>query len=407
MIVSAAVLMGLVSTSRAEVVDVCVVGYVMDVYCINRGTLLDAPSYATLEHPEQHSVHCLVDVPMCYNSGFEILTEPESGTIFSRAYRLDSTGRDMALTAARGSTSGCSTCNGPDSGATKGYRATVMGTTDTSNTANPPVLTVTSVQPASVGCESVNADDAEDPPASDVGAESSSSASQPSENTNDGEDSGTDGSMSGEDDAGGTGGGDDDGESTSSDSTGAGSEGSDDSDASYGYPDADGNVCIEGYLMDVFCIERGTLLDNPDFRTLEHPEEHSVHCLVDVDFCYESGFEVLRDPGDGETQYGRAYRLDDAGLTTALEFARANAATLNCQTCTGPADGPRKGFRATVWGTVDPDDTASPPLLTATGFDVAGAGCDGGDGGSPSGASTAGFAALTIVAIIAAMFALH
>ena len=29
-------------------------------------------------------------------------------------------------------------------------------------------------------------------------------------------------------------------------------------------------------------ILRGTLLDNKDLKTLEHPDKHSVHCLVDV-----------------------------------------------------------------------------------------------------------------------------
>jgi len=34
---------------------------------------------------------------------------------------------------------------------------------------------------------------------------------------------------------------------------------------------------VEGYIMDYFCIDRGTLLDNPSVRTLEGPGEHSVH----------------------------------------------------------------------------------------------------------------------------------
>ena len=50
--------------------------------------------------------------------------------------------------------------------------------------------------------------------------------------------------------------------------------------------------------MDTFCIERGTLLDNPELKTLERPDAHSVHCLVDVPRCYESGFEVLVLPAE-------------------------------------------------------------------------------------------------------------
>jgi hypothetical protein len=36
----------------------------------------------------------------------------------------------------------------------------------------------------------------------------------------------------------------------------------------------------EGYVMDYFCINRGTLFDNPDVITLENPGVHSVHWYV-------------------------------------------------------------------------------------------------------------------------------
>ena len=37
-------------------------------------------------------------------------------------------------------------------------------------------------------------------------------------------------------------------------------------------------VCsFEGFVMDNFCIERGTLLDEPSTTTLVNPERHSVH----------------------------------------------------------------------------------------------------------------------------------
>ena len=63
--------------------------------------------------------------------------------------------------------------------------------------------------------------------------------------------------------------------------------------------------------MDTFCIERGTLLDNPELKTLERPDAHSVHCLVDVPRCYESGFEVLvlpAEPAGGKTYAGGTRR---------------------------------------------------------------------------------------------------
>jgi hypothetical protein len=39
---------------------------------------------------------------------------------------------------------------------------------------------------------------------------------------------------------------------------------------------------VEGFVMDTFCIERGTLLDKPNVVTLEGPGEHSFHWYVSV-----------------------------------------------------------------------------------------------------------------------------
>ncbi len=72
-------------------------------------------------------------------------------------------------------------------------------------------------------------------------------------------------------------------------------------------------ICIAGYIMDYYCIERGTLLDNPRVRTLgaEGPVAHSVHCLIDVKSCYQSPFEVLMQL-ENSTEYGRAWRLGES-----------------------------------------------------------------------------------------------
>lgn len=42
-------------------------------------------------------------------------------------------------------------------------------------------------------------------------------------------------------------------------------------------------ITFDGYVMDIFCIQRGVLLDRPDVATLEDPSVHSVHCLIDID----------------------------------------------------------------------------------------------------------------------------
>ena len=67
--------------------------------------------------------------------------------------------------------------------------------------------------------------------------------------------------------------------------------------------------------MDFFCIERGTLFDNPSVVSLAEPERHSVHCLVDVAPCLASPYEVLyalpEASATPNVKHARGWRLDD------------------------------------------------------------------------------------------------
>ena len=125
--------------------------------------------------------------------------------------------------------------------------------------------------------------------------------------------------------------------------------------------DVGDQICIEGYVMDVYCIERGTLLDNSRVRTLEGPEKHTVHCLADVSFCYGSGFEILLDPTGNQTLYTRGWRLDEDGTDMVLELAREVG---RCSTCSSGGT-IRDGFRAALNVTVlDLGSEESPPLVS-------------------------------------------
>jgi hypothetical protein len=122
--------------------------------------------------------------------------------------------------------------------------------------------------------------------------------------------------------------------------------------------------CIEGFVMDFFCINRGTLLDRSSVRTLEGPELHSVHCLVDVSQCVGSPYEILLDPLPGEKLYARGWRLDSATKDLVLELAR-NVGS-QCSTCNGGGM-LRRGFRAALNATVlDLGSSSVPPLISAT-----------------------------------------
>lgn len=126
-------------------------------------------------------------------------------------------------------------------------------------------------------------------------------------------------------------------------------------------------VCTEGYIMDKYCIDRRTLLDNPSVTTLKNPELHSVHCLVDVSFCRNSGFVVLHDPVQAGGLYTQGYALDDPGTQALVDLARHVGVwdASDCYTCTTDHGHLRKGMRAGIMGTVV-DAEADPPIISVT-----------------------------------------
>ena len=124
----------LLHCTTAEKKEVCVTGYIMDSHCIYRGTLVDFPSVKTLENPGKHTINCLVGVPVCYNSGFEVLRRPNSNSLYCREFKLDDAGNLAILRFARkqGSTTGCSSCTGnADTSPIDNFRATIFGTYET------------------------------------------------------------------------------------------------------------------------------------------------------------------------------------------------------------------------------------------------------------------------------------
>ena len=157
------------STSSTELTvgdDVCITGYIMDTYCIELGHLLDDKNTITLKEPENHSFHCLLDVPICYNSGFNVLGEKDPKTgMHCLGFRLDD--KDAVLAAGRAAGSSfdsathfpCSTCSGGESKPVAGYKATVKGTVKelgdgTESVNGQPLLTNFQLLDANVTCDS-------------------------------------------------------------------------------------------------------------------------------------------------------------------------------------------------------------------------------------------------------------
>jgi hypothetical protein len=119
-------------------------------------------------------------------------------------------------------------------------------------------------------------------------------------------------------------------------------------------------ICVEGYVMDTFCILRGTLLDKPNLASLEYPDRHTVHCLADEDVCSASGYEILTDPGPGETLYKRGWRMNERGTELLLWMVRQFGVCSSCVEGGTLVQGFRVAMNVTVLELATDD---SPPLI--------------------------------------------
>lgn len=126
----------------------------MDHFCIQRGTLFDNNDVATLgpDGPIVHSVHCLIDVPSCIKSPFELLQdispEGETNTQYGRAFRAEN--NDMLVEYARKVGSCKDGCTGSQE---RGLQAAVVGEiVNLGNSMTPAMIKVKDVLDTAVGC---------------------------------------------------------------------------------------------------------------------------------------------------------------------------------------------------------------------------------------------------------------
>lgn len=109
-------------------------------------------------------------------------------------------------------------------------------------------------------------------------------------------------------------------------------------------------------------LETGVLLDNQVVRTLspEGPTTHSVHCLVDVDRCNESPYELVNELDSGD--FGRSWRLASNDLI--IDYAHRNYGCADCDRPQGAEGISSNGMRLTLMATVvDMGTDNTPPLI--------------------------------------------
>mmetsp|Transcript_644 Transcript_644/g.1162 ORF Transcript_644/g.1162 Transcript_644/m.1162 type:complete len:421 (-) Transcript_644:95-1357(-) len=127
-------------------------------------------------------------------------------------------------------------------------------------------------------------------------------------------------------------------------------------------------VCITGYVLDGLCITQGFFLDAQDTNSLEFPEEHTFHCLIDPPQCVESGYQVLGPKNETTGMHCLGFRFDNT--TTVVELAKTVGQKGLCTSCTNEdANAPERGWLATVKGTVSAlgdgsDGVTGTPILS-------------------------------------------
>ncbi|KAL7465683.1 hypothetical protein ACHAXS_006005 [Conticribra weissflogii] len=158
---AAAILVALQSTNAIEVGDqVCITGYVLDGLCITQGFFLDAQDTKSLEFPEEHTFHCLIDPPQCVESGYQVLgPKNETTGMHCLGFRFDNTTTVVELAKTVGQKGLCTSCTNEDANAPeRGWLATVKGTVSalgdgSEGVTGTPILSEFEIMDGSVGCE--------------------------------------------------------------------------------------------------------------------------------------------------------------------------------------------------------------------------------------------------------------
>lgn len=409
-------------------------GFVLDQFCIDQGVFLDQPTLNSLEHPDKHTVHCLIDAPPCIATPFELLMDPAEGeTTWSRAFVLDDKSKDAVVELAKtlGGPS-CTECNG-EGHLRAGFRVRVGGTVTAladAATGVPATISISNLQAVfpytgqaievegyisdqfcldagtflDNGLHSLELPDRHtvhcliDPA---VCVESPFEVLLPPENGLKEyqrgyllDDASKEQAIALAKEVG---------VCDKCDGTGTIVEGfqarldatvlNHERDLETGagalisvsnidaiYPtsaplppvvlsalEVGSEVLYEGYVLDQFCIQQGVFLDQPDLVALEHPDKHTVHCLIDAPPCIATPFEILSDPAEGETEWGRAFVLDEASKDAVVALAKTIGGP-SCTECNGEGH-LRAGFRVRVEGSVTAladDATGVPATLSVS-----------------------------------------
>jgi len=81
-------------------------------------------------------------------------------------------------------------------------------------------------------------------------------------------------------------------------------------------------VAVSGFLVDNYCWNKPNHLAIDGAKLGTAPQDHTVHCLRDVQECIDSGYAILEKPA-GASEYQVKYKLDAVGNANALKVIKA------------------------------------------------------------------------------------
>jgi hypothetical protein len=148
-------------------------------------------------------------------------------------------------------------------------------------------------------------------------------------------------------------------------------------------------ITASGPLVDLYCWDdRGGIALDTKANLKENPFAHTVHCLVEVSICKNSGFAIVHKP-ENATRYEILYKLDALGNQRAKE--------LMLQVPAGSERYKQTGFQISITGTVDPADPTVLIMAEDDEIDNIGNDDDSGSAGLTSLLSLQLIAVLTLV----------
>lgn len=265
-------------------------GYLIDIYCYQLPGSIALDGAPLRTRPQDHTVHCMRDIPECFNNGFAFVENVGTAALpnYVIKYKLDSVGNNLAYQILA------------TTATVKSFVVTATGTVDAATSTLRVTSFVEGLTPASPTPTGPSPNPTPTTPTTPTPTPTSTTPTTPTPTT----------------------------------PTPA--------------PTNPDQVSVTAILIDNYCwqLPNFIALDGANLKT--RPQDHTVHCLRDIQECIDSGYALVTNINSPENpRYEILYLLDSKGNNLILERIKVT-----------PTE---KNFIVDATGTVD--RTKNPPVL--------------------------------------------